>query len=181
MALKDAPTLAENQEGAAILIVVSNATPTGKPRAVLLSRLREIQERLNPYVIRPQRFLLASYDLNNLASTMAANNLAIKEGTTRHSFNDGYLSYEFRYRRGNDLNKVKVSAPTWNAGRRTILTYYSSNGTNLIHVWRESANAFRIFIERNGSSTGQPQNTSNGYLEAIYGERLIVERQHQNG
>ena len=180
MGLKDKLTLSENQEGEAIIVVVSNATPTGKPRSLLLSRMRAIQERLNPYVIRPRRFLLASYDLNKLASTTAANNLDIKEGTTRHSFNDGYLSYEFHYRRGDDLNKVKVSAPTWNANTRVILEYYSSNGTYFVHVWRNSANSFRIFIERNGSSTSQSQNVSNGYLEAIYGERLIVERQHQN-
>ena len=180
MALKDKLTLPENLEGEAIIVVVSNATPTGKPRSLLLSRMREIQERLNPYVIRPQRFLLASYDLNDLASTTAANNLAIKEGRTRHSFNDGYQSFELHYRRGNDLNKAKVSAPTWNANTRVILEYYSSNGTHLIHVWRNSANSFRIFIERNGSSTSRPQSKANGYLEAIYGEKLIVERRYQN-
>lgn len=181
MALKDKLTLTKALEGKAIIIVVSDATPKGKPRALLLSRMREIQERLNPYVIRPKRILLAKYDLGNLASTTAANNLAIKEDTTRHSFADGYRSFEFHYRRDGALKRVRVSAPTWNAGTRVKLAYFSSNGTNFVHVWRSNANTFRIFLERNGSSTSQPQNASNGYLEAIYGEKLIVERQANSG
>ena len=171
MALKDEPTLAQSDEGEAIIVVTSDATPTGKPRAVRVSKLREIQERVNPLQIRTERVLLAQYDLSGLASTSGANTLP-----NSHSFDDGYWLFEFRYRRGTNLHKAKVSAPTWNAGTRVLLGYFPSGGANLVHIWRENANAFRLFLERNGSSVSSAQTDTLGYLTAIYGEKIILER-----
>ena len=102
MALNTEPTLAQGLEGEAIIIVASNATPKGKPRSILLSRVSvRLQENLNPLiVIRTQRIELASYTQDSPSSVTGANNLNIKEDTTRWSFDDGFEVFEFVYRRG---------------------------------------------------------------------------------
>ena len=184
MALHKAPTLSEEAEKSAILIAASDATSTGKPRAVLLSDIRNIQERVNPLIIKAERTLLASYDLNNLARTNGANALKIKQGSTRHNFEtDGFWLFEFHFMKNNTLFKTKVSAPTWNASRsdsRIIIAYRAGGIRQPTQVWREHATAFRLGLEHAGDSS-LSQNAANGHLKAIYGERLILERRNPNG
>ena len=172
MALRNDPTLAQGEEGEGILVCVSDATPTGKPRAIPLSELRAIQERVNPLQIRTERVLLASYDLDNLASTTAANTLPNSE-----SFDDGYWLFEFH----TNFGKVKVSAASFNASdanNRVLLKYANHVVETLLEIWHENATTFRLFVKRANQAPSDTQSANVGYLTAIYGEKLTLARKN---
>ena len=59
MALRNEPDLTQADEDDGIIIVASDATPTGKPRYVKIADLPKIHQRVNPYIITPKRVLLA--------------------------------------------------------------------------------------------------------------------------
>ena len=178
MPLKDKTALTEAEEAGAILISVSDLSKKGKPRGVSIARSKTIQDETNPLVLTLKREKLASYTQDGPSSVTQSNQLAIKEGSTRYSFGDDYMTFEFHYRRGSVLGKRRVSALKFNAStanRRVNVGFFSPL---YVHVWRDSEKAFRIFLEINGNPISQTQGSTYGFLEAIYGERMIVARQH---
>lgn len=178
MALKDETVLAQAEEDGAFLVVASDATETGKPRRVDIQRTQQIQQEVNPLLIKTERVLLGSWDTSNFASTTANILLPIKEGTTRWNWDD-FLKVEFQVA-GTNTNLPQIPRPlsvvSWKATRtNSRFNIYEISG-QLMQVWFANTTAFRLDYRRSNNAALN-QNVAS-YLKAVYGYRFIVDRQN---
>ena len=167
--------LPRNKEETGLLAAVSNPTNTGKPRNILLPKTANAQELTNPLIITTERVLLAAYTSDNRSDNTNANSLAIKEDTTRHSFDDGYYLFEFQALWQNEEFALLVSKESWNeSNTNSRINLPFSHAGNPTTIWRESATAFRIFsVNSEGAQLNQ---SATQFLKAIYGHKLTAKR-----
>ena len=183
MALKDRQKLARSEAATAWIPMVSDNTKKGKPRRIFLPKLAKAQKRVNPFVFtQVQRVPLIEYsgvDAANRASQTASNDLAIKEETTRHSFDDDYYMFEIEVVTDSFTGSpfappLFISAARFNASSSTDRIICNQISGVILTVWRENSNSFRI----NWSlSNGNVRSQLTGlYFKSIHGHKLAISR-----
>lgn len=94
--LKDEPILSDTEFADAILGAISDGTTTGRARQLGIALLHQALQAVNPLQLAVDDVVLyertARTDLP-LASKTVPVQLDIKQGTTRHNFDDGYFAF----------------------------------------------------------------------------------------
>ena len=174
--------LSKSEEATALIGCVSDGTPEGAFRYLTIAGLAAVQHREVPVGIKIARVGLVEYtgvDANNRAvissgANVTHNPLAIKEGATRHSFNDGYSAIEVHFRQkyssssgasGDWITLIPIAAfnaPASPTDHR--LTFIERNGGDA-SIYRASDTSFAIY-DMSQSATY--------FLRAIYGLKYTV-------
>ena len=152
------------------IVVTDDATKTSKPRVTSVQETIQIQEEVNPFIIKSQEVVLASFSPSNYASDTNANLLNYKEGTTRWTWGE-FQTLKFEVVNEADIEISSVSFQASTTTERINLKY----STNLLQVWYDSTNGFRLELL---NASNQRQNQSNTfYLKAVHGVQMRIERE----
>lgn len=106
--LKDEPILSAAEFEDAILGAISDGTTAGRARQLGLTLLQQALQAVNPLQLQLTDVILYNRVTANdlpFSSTSVPVNLDIKEGTTRHNFDDGYFGFTFLRNRVAYTNK----------------------------------------------------------------------------
>ena len=210
--LRDRDTLQNSDRDTGFLVASSNNTKTSKPRkAYIASTLPEAMDKANPFVVVPEKIELVSYTLDDgstddvlIASgpTGSSNNLAIREGSTRHNFTDGYDMLEFVIQWYDNTftntqtflqtDRFRIPIQAWLASTATSpigIAYRdggdisfqpiggSSSGPTAQRVWRNSDTSFGISNFQDVANI--VQNSDYAVVSAINGYRPALKLQSE--
>ena len=165
-------------------IIVSTDENNGKGRSLTFSHLAAAAQRQNALSVESDRILLVEYtgqNASNRASTFNTNNesdvvdnaLAIRTGSTRHSFDDGYYAIEIHfydaYNQNNSRQITVIPIESFNSldfdNRQSIGAYFSTlTPLASLGIFRTSTTSFGL----HGSQT------SISFIQYIYGLRLNI-------
>ena len=168
-------------------IIVSTDENNGKGRSLTFSHLAAAAQRQNALSVESERILLVEYtgqSANNRASIFNTNNesdvvdneLAIRTGSTRHSFDDGYYAIEVHfydaYNQNNSRQITVIPIESFNSSdfdnRQSIGAYFGGSYSTMprayLGIFRRSATAFGLH-----GSQG-----SGFFIQYIYGLRLNI-------
>ena len=190
--------LTREEEKTALIGVVPDETDDAETVQMTIAELAEKEREQSSTTLSLQRIQLVSFTGQNAAnrpSTSQANNLAIKEGTTRHSFDDDYDEIEIVYRasvfstRTTTLNQDSSHSSTfsgtsrlivktvpialWNEGNAIIMHNRSYLGDYDPQTGQQGVRSYIVGPKRASAtsfSIETAQNTSN-FLKGIYGLR----------
>ena len=96
--LKDEPILSASEFEEAILGAISDGTAQGRARQLGIAILHQALQAVNPLELIIENVTLYERTSNAdipLSSRSAPIQLDIKQGVTRHNFNDGYFAFTF--------------------------------------------------------------------------------------
>ena len=157
--LKDEPTLSDSEFEDAILGAISDGTAQGRARQLGIALLHQALQEVNPLQLTVESTTL--YERTAITDLPASSlttpiNLDIKEGATRHNFNDGYFAFTFFSSRTNFTNPnpdryshrtIFVFKDRWfntqGAGNEVIQGYV---GTSPPRIWKASNTSFFAFV-----------------------------------
>ena len=157
-------------------------------RSLTFSQLAAASQRQNALSVKSERVLLVEYtgqNAANRASTFNTNNesdvvdneLAIRTGSTRHSFDDGYYAIEVHFydsfTQNNSRQITVIPIESFNSldfdNRQSIGAYFGGSYSTIprayLGIFRTSAASFGL----HGSQS------SNIFIQYIYGLRLTIE------
>lgn len=179
--------LSEDEEKTAIVGGVSDETANGELWNGTLAELAAMQQAVSPYKVRIERTRLVSYtgaDANNrpqvssFPNTVRANNLAIRTGSTRHSFDDGYHAIEVHVLRRistnipngvfvTEIDIAEFNRPESAADHLPTFAWTASvqGAGQHVQIYRVSATAFAI--QNRSQSTAW-------FFQAIYGLKYVA-------
>ena len=174
--------LSKDKRETALVGGVEGPTDTDEIFRMTFAQMAAAQGRLSPMTLSIERTPLVVYTGadaanraldSNFPGTIRENNLDIKEGTTRHSFDDGYFAIEvhYQYKHGtsvpNGIFPTLIPMSDFEAPKNsedhlsTIRRQDSTPG----EIYRTSENSFAI----DGIAQGNTY-----FLKAIYGLKWWV-------
>lgn len=155
--LKDEPILSDSEFEDAILGAISDGTAQGRARQLGIALLHQALQEVNPLQLVTESTTLykrtTQTDLPNSSLTTAIN-LDIKQGTTRHNFNDGYFAFTFFRGRHNFANTnpdryshetILVFKDRWFATQQAGGEIIQYGGIRPPRVWKASNTSFFSF------------------------------------
>ena len=191
MNLEDRDLLEEPEEAEAWIPMVSDGTKKGKPRRISIPGIRRAQDEVNPFAFAVERVPLIVYsgvDAANRASKANPNNLAIKEDTTRQSFDDGYYMFEIQSVDASNPPPVFISAPRFNlsnsSDRIICLGFRLLDRGNYrdytMTLWRHNATSFRIgFRSKRSGYSGAANQSPQRFFKSIHGYKISIQRKYK--
>ena len=177
-------TLERSKEATALIGFVTDATVEGDFAYGTIAELAAMQQRQAPESLSIQRVLLVQYTGVNTANraerssgnNINANDLDIREGATRHSFDDDYFAIEVHFRQkyssssganGDWTTIIPIeafNAPASQTDHRSAFTNWNGRDAS---IYRVSDTSFAVY-----DFDQVPQ--TNNFLRAIYGLKWVV-------
>ena len=173
--LRNEPTLQQSDEPTAIMPVVNDNTNAGKPRKITPAiQLAAAQQRVRPVGIELQKIPLVEYSGggDHPSDDGSANNLDIRTGSDRHSFDDGYVAFEFALVANNNDGDLIHAVPASVFNKPLPLNFVTAGGIASPRrlysyiIERVSATSFVLY-----ASAGQ---ASSRFFKGIYGIRETI-------
>ena len=176
--LKDQSTLDVASEAAtAILGAVHNDTERGRLRKLGMAILHQALQAANPLQIKIEDTTLFENPSSSVRDAIVTN-LDIKQGVTRHNFDDGYFAFTFvfRERTSTDSNPDRVGAwfEKFISKDRWFATQLSN--TKGIYGIDDDREFKSIFFKVSNTSFGCKEDSSpaNPSIKRIIGHKLIL-------
>ena len=165
--LKDEPDLSETEFATAIMGAVSDGENTGRTRKLAAVLLAQMLHSENPLVIRTEDVTLYDTGDNTTLTESDSINLDIKEGTTRHSFADGFFGLSFLYINSSN-NRLYEQFVTINAFLESSDSkQLPLRGTGSITFWRVSDTVF-------GAANYLSTTSVSVFINKIVGHKLTL-------
>ena len=190
--------LTRREEPRALIGVVPDETNNAETAQMTIAELAEREREQSSTTLSLQRIALVTYTGANAAnrpSTSQANNLAIRTGSTRHSFDDNYDEIEIVYRTNVFSSRTITENPDssqsstfgyasrlivktvpidlWNEGNAIIMYSRSYLGDYHPSTGQQGVRSYLVGPKRASATTftiDTAQNASN-FLKGIYGLR----------
>ena len=172
----------KSEEATLLIGLVSDGTPEGDFRYLTIAGFAAAQQREAPLTLNTERVRLVQYTGVNAANravissgnNVTHNNLAIKESTTRHNFNDGYYAIEVHFRQkyssssgvnGDWITEIPIevfNAPESPTDHRPAFIERNAGDAT---IYRASDTSFAVY---------DLSQTTHYFLRAIYGLKYTI-------